>query len=34
MTPTVLVVEDDPQVLEVMARLVREGGYDTRHRAL
>ncbi len=29
MTPTVLVVEDDPLVLEVVARLVREGGYDT-----
>ena len=27
--PTVLVVEDDPLVLEVVARLVREGGYDT-----
>jgi CheY-like chemotaxis protein len=27
--PTVLVVEDDPLVLEVMTRLVREGGYDT-----
>lgn len=26
---TVLVVEDDPLVLEVVARLVREGGYDT-----
>ena len=27
--PTVLVVEDDPLVLEVVTRLVREGGYDT-----
>ena len=27
--PTVLVVEDDPLVLEVATRLVREGGYDT-----
>jgi len=26
---TVLVVEGDPLVLEVVARLVREGGYDT-----
>ena len=29
MTPTVLVVEDDHLVLEVVARLVRAGGYDT-----
>ena len=29
MTPTVLVAEDDPLVLEVVTRLVREGGYDT-----
>ena len=27
--PTILVVEDDPLVLEVVARLVREGGYNT-----
>jgi two-component system, cell cycle sensor histidine kinase and response regulator CckA len=25
---TLLVVEDDPQVLEVVIRMVREGGYD------
>ena len=26
--PTVLVVEDDPQVLELVARILRDGGYD------
>ena len=29
MTRIVMVVEDDPLVLEVVTRLVREGGYDT-----
>ena len=28
LVPTVLVVEDDPLVLEVITRRVREGGYD------
>jgi two-component system, cell cycle sensor histidine kinase and response regulator CckA len=27
--PTVLVAEDDPQVLELVTRVLREGGYDT-----
>ncbi len=26
--PTVLVVEDDPGVLELVARILRRGGYD------
>jgi len=29
MTPTVLTIEGDPLVLEVVGRLVLEGGYDT-----